>query len=30
MVLYDDKWVPLLVSYVAFLLGMNQKRPGTT
>jgi len=30
MVHYDDKWVPFSASYVAFLLGMDQKRLDTT
>lgn len=27
MVHHNDKWVPLSSSYVAFLMGINQKRP---
>ena len=27
MVHHNDKWVPLSASYVAFLMGINQKRP---
>jgi hypothetical protein len=30
MVHHNEKWVPLSASYVAFLLGINQKRPSAS
>ena len=30
MVHHNDKWVPLSASYVAFLMGINQKRPSAS